>query len=208
MWGIVIGERLDNSSNNNVIEGNVVSKNDFGGVCLEFAFGNTISGNIISSNKHYGVSSSYDSSRNCISQNNITNNNGTGVSIHGGTNNSILQNHIVGNGRFGVSIGYSSWNYVNYNNIYDNNINAIVEADTWNAFISILKYREPLFDHSWGENYWGRPLSLPKLIIGKCYFVLPFLLFQEILFDLNLILYIPVINFDRNPAQEPYDIEV
>ena len=112
---------------------------------------------------------------------------------------------------FGISIGYSSFNYINYNNIYNNTINAAVDSDLLNFIISTLKYQERHFAHSWNENYWGRPYLGPKPIRCGLLLVVPTLVIGrilEIFIGFLPVFFLPIPQFDLRPAQEPYDIEV
>ena len=45
--------------------------------------------------------------------------------------------------------------------------------------------------NTWNGNYWGKPIHKPYRILGRIGFILPIF---------------PWYNYDRNPAQEPYDI--
>ncbi len=52
----------------------------------------------------------------------------------------------------------------------------------------------------WRENYWGKPLNHPKILLGSL------ILFAIITYQWSLPIEIPFIRLDRHPAQEPYNI--
>jgi hypothetical protein len=79
-----------------------------------------------------------------------------------------------------IELRYSFFNKITQNNFYGSWIFSV------NSFFN--KYN---------QNYWGQPLFAPKFI--------------EIFFVIYMTLdswYIPLLDVDWNPAQEPYDIEV
>jgi hypothetical protein len=82
-------------------------------------------------------------------------------------------------------------------------------------FIGALEFKlEAMRDHNtvlwtnyrlfspttWRENYWGEPLSHPKILFGSL------ILFAIITYQGSLPIEIPFIRLDRHPAQEPYNI--
>ena len=163
--------------------------NWIGGIILEsnsysLCDGNIISGNLVSSNKNIGIGiispggrtdTPNDGPTNTLVVGNIITGNIRGISILNSDNNSIKQNNVTGN-IDGVNL-YKSFN----NTVVANNIqNNIRQA----SFVSGG-------NNLWKNNYWGRPLSRPKIIFGRAGFFL----------DL-----IPWVNFDWNPAKEPYEI--
>lgn len=201
----------NNLSNNNIIEGNIIMENSFAGIYLISSNDNLIKRNIISNNEYHGVFLLTDNCRNQIAQNIISNHSQVGVFILGGSNNTILQNHIVDNKVYGVSISSSSLNYINYNNIYDNARNAMVDVDSIVFIVGTIKEKERFFAHSWDENYWGRAYHRPKLIRSVITLFLPSAIIGGILdrlIGVFPIFFIPVPRFDWQPANEPYDIKV
>jgi hypothetical protein len=52
----------------------------------------------------------------------------------------------------------------------------------------------------WRENYWGEPLSHPKILFGSL------IIFIIITYQWSLPIGIPLIKLDWHPAKEPYDI--
>ena len=146
--------------------------------------GNIISGNIISSNKNVGIGiispgggadTPNDGPINTLVVGNIITDNIRGISIQNSNDNCISQNNITNN-IDGVNIYKSLNNTVEANNFQKN----IRQA----SFVGLDK-------NLWKNNYWGKPLSRPKIIFGK------------IGRFLNLI---PWVNFDWHPAKEPNDI--
>jgi len=90
--------------------------------------------------------------------------------------NNIIANNLFQNNAECI---YLSWGS-NFNHIYHNNfINNSRNADF--GLFSLY--------NKWEGNYWNRPRMLPKTIIGSIGLVVP-----------------SWVNFDWNPAQEPYDI--
>jgi parallel beta-helix repeat protein len=212
--GIQLGEdvkyegHVNNQSHYNIIEENIITNNTFAGIYILSSNDNQIKRNTIITNQYHGIFLFGDNCRNQIGQNIISNHSQTGIFIHGGSNNTILQNHIIKNNH-GITISYSSRNYINYNNIYANSINAFVDADSLNFFISKIKTHERYFSHSWDENYWGRSHLFPKPIISVLILTIPSMIVTPIIESILGILFafiVPIPQFDWNPVQEPYDI--
>ena len=65
-----------------------------------------------------------------------------------------------------------------------------------------------LHGNSWDGNYWGVLFYLfgCKFIFGAVQTQIPKIL--QFVPDITVYYWIPWVNFDRNPAQEPYDIGV
>lgn len=194
-------------ANNSKIEGNTISHNSVG-MCVTFTTGDKISANTITNNTYDGIEL-YTTEMTLVTLNNISGNGQFGLSI-GGDNNTILKNNIVDNKFFGVHIQNSRKNSILQNNIYDNQFgNAGVFTDMWSELL-----RRP-FNNTWNGNYWGRSYQFPKVIIEGKELLLPSgILFwfirkyithnPEEAFPMGII--IPIITFDRHPAQKPYDI--
>jgi parallel beta-helix repeat protein len=190
------------STSANIIEDNDLYE-DTEGIIVLYSHFNTITHNRIS---HLGLGQSCG---NLITLNNITDGE-TGIHIDRGANNTILNNNII-NHRVGIYIFESGYNSIVQNNIYNNVINTKVGAFTIDHVLMRLKS----FNQTWDGNYWGRAYQLPKPIIGCSILVLPswlisfpisvltFLFFE---YTFSIPIGIPVIKYDRHPAQEPYDI--
>jgi parallel beta-helix repeat protein len=190
------------STHSNIIEDNDVCE-DTEGIIVEYSHFNTISHNHISSlilgNSH----------GNLITLNNITDG-AKGISMWRGVNNTILKNNII-NHYIGIYFDESGYNSILQNNIYKNTINTKVVAFTIDNLLMKLKS----FNQTWDENYWGRAYQSPKPIIGCSILVLPswlisfpisILTFLYFGYTFSIPIGIPVIKYDRHPAQEPYDI--
>ncbi|MBE3120630.1 MAG: right-handed parallel beta-helix repeat-containing protein [Thermoplasmata archaeon] len=136
--------------------------------------------NNIFENTNYGILVSESNAK--IYGNHIYNN-GIGGFLDGGillqdcTNNiTVYDNNIETNNQYGLYLLRSSANSITKNNFIQNKYNAY-----------FLQFS--LFNH-WNGNYWTDWVGLgPKLIKGKL---------GEV--------FVPWVNFDWRPAQEPYDI--
>jgi len=200
------------SISNNSITGNNIS-NNYAGICLSYSSSNIITGNSILHNTD-GVEI-WDSNYNIIMCNNITSNSRGGICLDGSSNNIITDNKINSNNKEGLLLDESSNNNITGNNIQNNHIwgmivsysvNNIIEK---NNFIGHIRHVNIGFSNrnTWNENYWDNWIGIkiklpifqkfPKIIFGFWLYPIPFPP-------------IPVFSFafDRNPAQEPYDIGV
>lgn len=190
------------STNSSIIENNDIYENT-DGLFVSYSHFNTISHNHISS------LNLLNSHGNLITLNNITDGE-KGIRIDRGANNTILKNNIIHH-HVGIYIFESSYNSILQNNIYKNVINTKVGAFT----IDNLLLRLKSFNQTWDENYWGRAYQSPKPILGCSILALPswlisfpisiltFLFFE---YTFSIPIGIPVIKYDRHPAQEPYNI--
>ena len=161
--------------------------------------GFNISDNIIFDNK-YGiyVAAVHDYPKS-ISNNNITNSRIIGISLVSYTSSCIVSNNIIDGGYYGIELEGSS------NKIIRNTIkNTHVGVDVYGAFNRIISNnfidnikhtRFFNYGNRWDRNYWGEPLSHPKIIFGG-------------LSALGFFYLIPWFNIDLRPAKEPYNIEV
>jgi len=214
--GISIGGRIKTTlygANHCFIEENDIT-NNHRGIYLDHANYSTIRHNHISVNLE-GISLQNCHS-NLITLNDITENDGTGIGVIETTNTSILQNNITSN-QIGFDIIESSKNSIEQNNIYRNGIRNVFGLCT--LYISLLTKSKP-FDNTWDGNYWGRTYQAPKPIVGFLFFLFPSVILSGFLQPLKLLeilltgsggysvvpLGIPIVKYDRHPAQEPYDI--
>ncbi len=191
---------IDNS-NNNIIHNNTIDKSGHGvGMWLIAGKNNEISGNFIE-NITYGIVLDKASNYNII-KNNIIQNNMDGINIWQKSDNNIVMNNIVSNNRNdGIYIAESKENSVQLNNITNNgqgvNIirksirNTIIANNFENNKVNALFHSSYLT--TWDMNYWGQPRDTPYMIWGR-------------IGIFNSISIIPWVQFDRNPAQEPYDM--
>ena len=119
-----------------------------------------------------------------ITKNIISNNRANGIffqSVDG--KNFVNGNSISNNDKFALTIRHTEIKITNNNIINNGPLSPIIET----YFISGLQY-----PHFWDGNYWNIPRILPKPIFGsKVGDISPF----------NI-----MIEWDRNPAKEPYDI--
>jgi len=158
----------------------------------------TISRNIIVNNDK-GVKLSYSENVN-ITGNIITENN-YGIAFYESKDSVIKYNHILLNKKIGILFTMATMpglqsenNSVYYNIIQKNTMGIYLEYSPLNK-INCNNFYQNIVDASfglsawtnWNHNYWNRPRILPKPVIG-------------------ITIYIPWINFDWHPAQEPYDI--
>jgi nitrous oxidase accessory protein len=201
---------------NNIIQQNRITcykdKMEYG-ICLfgEYSSRNIVVGNDIS-NYTYGIISNYNEnlriSRNIIHDNTygsynaagpinltITNNtfqdNNLCIDIQGG-NNITIEGNIINSNGLGLLLEYSTKAIIRQNNITFNKGGLVLFLSPecqvlMNNFIGNRRNAESHFcRNTWDNNYWNRPRVYPKPIFGE----------------------FPFIQFDQNPAQEPYDINV
>jgi len=221
----------NNHSNNNIIEANQISENHDFGVYVIYSAYNEITKNTISENTYTGIFLFTENTQTTISQNiirnhsgggicicsssnntvmeNILEKNGNGVTIISGSHNTIAGNHIVGN-KLGIFIDQSSMNSIESNNIYNNTLNAFVVSYLWMFLAHRLSTNDRWFEQTWDENYWGDPYRSPKPILYGLGLIIPTLLRLYIVDNPDQLfiqtVFLPFTRFERNPAQEPYDI--
>jgi len=207
-----------NSDSNQIIENIVTCIPHHGeeGIWLSQSSGNIISKNSIE-NHHYGIWLE-DSTQNNLSNNKVTTSWIWGIILGNSNNNMLYQNYITENNG-GIYLRDSSENMLFGNNITKNTRGvALVESVSTSSNNKILKnnfMKNKDFDASfelakkshaknlWEENYWNRPLLLPKLIVGgKEFLFIPGIPFH---FP-GMKIFLPWFNFDWHPAKKPYDI--
>lgn len=176
------------------ISGNIIGEGLAFGIALADGINNNISGNIIKGCK-VGIQILWYSNNNSIFGNIITNNT---WGILTGTfciNDVISLNNISYNKMYGI-IAMNCFNYkITKNNFIGNLINARFAYFLLGAFTSGFEYkvlRDIRSTIKWDGNYWNKPRSLPKPISGR----------------LPPSGAIPWVQFDWNPAQEPYEITI
>jgi parallel beta-helix repeat protein len=186
-YGIYIDTSEYNSVSNNVIS-------CLHGIGLEYGMNNNISGNLIKDSAFVGISSFWHSFNNSFYRNTLTNNS---IAINMGLfciNNTISLNNITNN-FFGIFIHNGINCKITKNNFISNIINAKFSFSLKDIIRFGIMYKSLKNFKSgitWDGNYWNKERNYPKIISGRTgYFSL-----------------IPFFNFDNNPAQEPYDIEV
>ncbi|MBN1860497.1 MAG: right-handed parallel beta-helix repeat-containing protein [Candidatus Thermoplasmatota archaeon] len=194
-----------------------IIKNCFDGIRLEISSSNnTISQNIITHCKHRGIIifglwnililENYQMiihhlnpkpENNNISRNTIKSN-GLGIMLYRGPiNTKIFENNIIDNSEFGIIITNAVNTEITRNNFINNYKNAHFTVDK-------LRFSQFLISkQAWNQNYWGEPKKLPVGIPGSFSIeIFPRVPISFIIEHFNF----PLITFDKNPAQEPYDI--
>jgi len=179
-WGVFLFK-----SKNNIISDNTVNSNFHDGIWLDWGCNrNSLTKNTVSSNDGNGIRLLLWCDNNIISENTIDSNQEYGLFLKTVcNNNNISKNTISSSNSLGIFITeYCTGNNILCNNFQDN------ENDAY--------YIDSVFNN-WNENYWGKARSTPKPIYGGASLVIGFN---------NDNHPIPAVVFDRNPAQEPYEI--
>ena len=210
-------------SRNTTISGNNISNNRRDGIShypsgiFINSLGTIISDNIICSNLA-GISiNGIIGIANCIISGNDISNNGCGIFCKGLRRNKITDNIISNNGE-GICL-MSSDNIIEGNNIANNQLGIDICSGFNTVFrLNIVKENNFIenersvsydsFTNRWIRNYWddwGSPS--PRPIKGDCTFWFLSILL-DIIFDENIYISIPWVQYDWHPAQEPYDIGV
>jgi len=181
---------------------------NYGGITI-YSENNTIDNNIISNN-HKGIVNGRRSNNNVIINNTIENNNIGIVTDEAGI---LIHKNLIKNNLAGFFMGRTRNSTISLNQFTRNKL-ATVFFDTENILFnennfisnSIIAhnfYLSVKYDILWSDNYWGRPRLTPKPILITGWRVFYFF------FSLNPIPYpVPIIMFDWNPAEEPYDISI
>jgi len=173
--------------NNITISQNIICNNGDSAICLYIGDHNQIFDNILRNNE-YGIAIQY-SDDNEIHDNQIINNKKFGILLEYNRNNRIFSNNISEN-NVGVALYHETLTVITKNNIYDNLVN---------------NYFEGIGANKWKKNYFGSTTFGPKLIGGKIQILVGWQISFEGWLD-PVYKYIPWIQFDWNPAKEPYDI--
>jgi parallel beta-helix repeat protein len=171
---------------NNVISDNLIISNSIEGVWLHYCENSIVENNILKNN---GISSIhvFTASNNIITGNNISNSD-YGISLYDDSNNNVvLSNNFVHNERYCILILNSGKNNFSQNNF--------IESGKRN--VRPLYYIWKLRRNKWNGNYWGISKEEPHAILVSISIRLPGRVGLHI---------IPWIEFDKNPAQEPYNI--
>lgn len=118
----------------------------------------------------------------------------TGVRLLGAKDNNIHRNNII---KCGVGLIYSDYSIKN--RIYENNFINNKNHCSWHIYLVEIPLTI-IFRNKFDRNYWGEPLSSPKVIKGHI-LIISF-------WEPGYIKLFPSFQFDWHPAKEPYDIEV
>jgi len=180
------------SSSNNVIDSNLIINTIGTGIVIGGnSQNNEITKNNILNNTD-GIKIGEKSSLNIICDNNIENNENRGVYLVG-SENKIYRNNFKQN-YWGVILDFSYNNSIFENNFIRNNFLGSFRVD----------YTR-IHDNNWDKNYYSFYFRIfPKIIWGRVktkYYWIPG-------DNYKMYIYRHGINFDWNPAEEPYDIEV
>ena len=166
----------------NIISNNICISNHANGIWMGNSMDNKIMNNTLSRTKKYAGLTAWICYGNTFYRNNFTDNQ-KGIQIRLGGNNTVIQNNFINN-----SINAEFRRLPNKeaaNKILFEIIKAFSPDDISNYKI--------IYKNTWNENYWDKKASLYP-ILGY----IDILRFEEFM--------IPWVNFDRHPAQEPYDI--
>jgi parallel beta-helix repeat protein len=180
--------------------------------------GNRIEHTIITGHSGCGIYV-HGSCRNLI-HDNIIQSNGYGVCLTNDThglfetsvvvtcNNRIQLNTIKENYQCGVYLYATINNHILENNFFDNGPQEGVMKGIGDAYFKISR------GNKWAGNYWSEPRTSPKVILGTTGPLFPHyldysngLIFPEIKYLAIINIGIPLPAIDREPMQEPYDIE-
>jgi parallel beta-helix repeat protein len=173
----------------NEISDNLIISNYLEGIWLSNCKNSIVKNNILIDN---GISSIHMSTatNNIISGNEISNSD-YGISLYDDSNNNeISRNNFVSSERYCILILDSGKNNISQNNF--------LESGKQN--VKLLYFIWTLWKlkrNKWNGNYWGISKEQPHIIIRRISLRLPGRVGVHI---------IPSINFDWNPAKEPYNI--
>jgi len=214
-YGIKIeGSRGYPITNNITIYNNIITNND-DGIYLDEAENIIIRDNNITNNND-GIRL-YRAEQNTIRDNTITNNN-EGIILDHSDQNTISDNNIINN-LFGLNSYNSIMNYISKNNFIGNMRNAYFSI-SWIYIVDTL-----INPNTWDSNYWDNwKGNGTKIIFGGLSREGIILFFIGIEFNIIYLIFkfrfeeppysrgrkfgkIPLLQFDRNPAKEPFDIE-
>ena len=158
------GSGIKVSSENNEIMDNIISRNNFHGICLSLG-NNIITGNIIISNGAYGILLPNDNENNIIMNNIIGLNHYDGISLYCSNNNIISGNTITSNERHGINFYYSR-NIITNNTISSNKENGI---DIICSHSNIIKGNTISSNNGDGIYLAGKPDGYPPCINNIIY---------------------------------------
>ncbi|MCK5260724.1 MAG: right-handed parallel beta-helix repeat-containing protein [Thermoplasmatales archaeon] len=203
-WGIEISV-----SNHTTISNNIISVRG-SGIFLEVANNNNIIGNLVTDG-NYGIELSF-SQNNYVFGNTALNNSYGGISSMFSDNNTIILNNLSNNEKWGIIVQDSFNEKVLQNNLLGNNeSNGYFFHTIFMAIFARITFGlKPIIPNiipriHWDGNYWGEPRTKPYIISGYLGFslLMPNIFHRLLGRTPNNWFYL-----DRNPAQEPYDIEM
>jgi len=199
--------------NGNIYDNNI--ENIDTGILLGFSSNNYVSGNIIAHGKYRGIEIHgmrsghiildrirYPPAENNIICGNTVEHNRWGIDVGSAcVGTKVYENNIINNHETGLEVYTSSKTEIKRNNFIQTENYVGYE----HAYFSAVNRFSQFITNSWDENYWGEPKDAPVPINGKFHLVI----FIPIGFRGGLgldIFVVPLVTYDRNPAQEPYDI--
>jgi nitrous oxidase accessory protein len=176
---------------------NTISNNKREGIYLDYSDGIFIYKNDIENNGEDGIFiEGVDD--NIISGNRFTTNK-NGIYLTRGSKNNTINFNSFSDQNCGIWMVIFSDNNLVSNNNFINNICGLYQSGSAKNNITSNNFRKNKLNAFfincnqtlWDSNYWNRPRLLPKPIFGL---------------EKYKELWIPCINYDYNPAKEPYDI--
>ena len=181
-YTIILKDSHDNQIFNNIAKRNSVS------IILFDSKRNTIAYNYLSNS--WECIKLHRSPDNIIHHNNIYKNYVTGLYLEDSPNCNIYMNNIEKNRFIGISLDESDSSFY-CNNFIRNTLTIVIQFETGS--------------YEFDRNYWNRPRSISKLILGwRSVMMFPPEFFYPHYPGLWIL--VPKIIFDKNPATEPYDI--
>ena len=192
------GEGITIDGDRNIIFNNIIIYSKYSGI-YSFGNDNIFSFNAIVFSVMRGIDNWYGWN-NTFYGNYIDSIEEVGVLIADGYENTVERNHIS-NCEIGVGIAYCLNNKIKQNNFFNNKYN----AGFYNTPSPPLNNK-----NTWENNYWNKPRVLPYPILGIDAFAPPLLWILLVLLTgiYGIFLPLPNVDFDWNPAQEPYDIPI
>jgi len=192
-------------ANYTIISGNIIKSHweciqigCFSGNFLHY--NNTIMNNVFKSDGYICIMI-FNTILNMISGNIISSGivQGGGIWLHN-SNDSVVSENIIKDSEISIILDICSNNTITKNTISNNDYGIYLYSSSSNTILKnnfLDNERDAFFITSflnrWKQNYWNEPRVLPKLIFG--------------VIEIGSI-WLPWINIDWNPAQEPYDIGV
>jgi len=178
---------------------NIIKNIDGDGIFFEQCNKAYVCGNRIS-NSEYGIYIDSSESIN-ITQNKIDGCVG-GIRLSTSNTTSLYLNNLESNS-IGLTLVLSGKNSIKHNNFMNNSQRDVVLI----AGKYILVQPWETVQNSWIENYWSTRSKIgPKVIPGVIFLLIVLLPVFQFIIPIEIPL--PLFQFDRHPAQEPYDIGV
>jgi parallel beta-helix repeat protein len=176
---------------------NVITNIDGNGIFFEGCHNASISGNSIN-NSDCGIF--IDSSESVNITKNMIDACDVGIRLSSSDNNTLYLNNLESNS-IGLSVILSGKNSIKHNNFINNS-----QRDTiLLAGKDIITQPWESVQNSWIENYWSDWAKIgPKIIPGAIFLLIVLIPVFQLIIPIGIPL--PLFQFDRHPAQEPYDI--